>query len=99
MEITVGMGATQYVGSDRYPYTIVGVASQRKVVVQADNFCRVDSNGHSEDQEYVFTLVPSARKITLTKRKNGTWVRQGSPMTRCSEWQFGFRSCFQDPHF
>lgn len=48
----VGMGATEVVGSDRYPYTIVKVVNPKKIVVQRDDYRRTDNNGQSELQTY-----------------------------------------------
>jgi hypothetical protein len=98
MEIKVGDGATKYVGSDRYPYTVVEVLSPKKVVVQGDDFKRTDNNGMSESQTYEYTRNPFSDKITLTLRKNGRWVQQGEPLNGTG-YRLGDRDCHMDPHF
>ena len=92
----VGMGVTQGVGSDRYPFTVVEVINERRIVVQADEFVRTDHNGLSESQEYSYTPNPDARKIVLSKRKSGVWRE-----VRTSDGNFypGHREAYLDPSF
>lgn len=94
----VGMGATQGVGSDRYPFTVVEVINDRKIVVQGDSYRRTDSNGLSESQSYEYTPNPDAQRIVVTKRKNGRWYEQGQPMGH-GAFNIGHRSAYQDPSF
>lgn len=94
----IGLGATYSVGSDRYPYTIVDVLSNNKIVVQADHAVRTDSNGFSEDQTWVMTPNPEARKIVLRLRKNGKWVENGKSLNACA-FYLGHRSRYNDPCF
>lgn len=99
-EITpeVGMGVTKYVGSDRYPYTVVEVITPKKIVVQADNYVRTDKNGQSESQEYTYTPNTDAERITITKRKNGRWVRQKESSNSIG-YGIGHRRAYQDPSY
>jgi len=96
--IKVGQGATYGIGSDRYPYTVVEVASPTRVVVQADNYRRTDKNGFSENQTYEFTPNPNACRIVVTRRKNGRWHRQGES-TKSGAFSFQGRHAYQDPSF
>ncbi|MGA0178868.1 MAG: hypothetical protein ACO3IC_07970 [Burkholderiaceae bacterium] len=74
-EPTVGMGATLLSWTDRNPATIVQVnMAKRYIVVQEDDAMRVDSNGMSEAQEYVFTPNPNNRLRIYRKVKSGEWV-------------------------
>jgi hypothetical protein len=95
----VGMGVTEYVGSDRYSYTIVEVITPRKIVVQPDSCVRTDKNGLSEIQEYTYTSCPDASKTIVTKRKNGRWVQVGEPMVGGRGFGVGYRKAYQDPSF
>jgi hypothetical protein len=60
-EIKVGLGGTDYMWSDRKPYTVCVVHNNWKnkgyeiIGVQADDYKRIDTNGMSEDQDYEFT--------------------------------------------
>jgi len=57
----VGMGATEYMWSDRRPYTVCVVHNNWNkkgyeiIGVQEDDAKRIDKNGMSEDQQYEFT--------------------------------------------
>ena len=95
----VGMGATYYVGSDRYPFTIVEVVNEKTLVIQADEFKRIDKNGFSESQEYTYSPNPEARKIVITKRKTGRWVEKGQSSDCGSGYGIGHRRAYQDPSF
>ncbi len=71
----VGMGATEYLYSDRNAMTVVEVNNNWKgkgydiVVCQRDNAERKDSYGMSDSQDYEYTPNPNGRKITLQGKK------------------------------
>lgn len=75
----VGMGVTEIMYSDRHPYTVVQVISDKRIVVQADNFKRTDENGCSENQTYNYTPDTDAPLVTLRKNKTGRWKQEGHP--------------------
>ena len=97
----VGMGVTQCIGSDRYPFTVIEVSENLKtVVIQLDTYSRTDSNGLSESQEYEFSRNSDGEKITLTLRKNGCYVQKGQPMRGSGYfYRIGTRSAYRDPSF
>lgn len=67
-ELRVGMGATLMMYSDRKPYTVQKIVSDKRVIVTPDRFRRIDSNGISEKQEYEYESVP---------------LVEGEPQQRC----------------
>jgi hypothetical protein len=72
----VGMPATLLSWTDRDPATVIEVnMSKRYIVVQDDDYERVDSNGLSESQEYKYTPNPDAPKRIFRKDKKGQWVQ------------------------
>lgn len=92
----VGMGATMYVGSDRYPYTVIAVSpSGFKVTLQADDSKRTDSNGLSEIQTWDCTPNPNGAIRYAYRNRHGRYyaARGYSRVT------FGERDMYQDPHF
>lgn len=97
--LKVGIGATKFSGSDRYPYTVVEVVSDKKVILQADIAKRTDKNGLSEIQTYEYTPDPDAEKIVVTLRKNGRWVRDGESMKGGTGFHIGHREAYSDPSF
>jgi hypothetical protein len=97
-QIKVGMGATQQVGSDRYPFTVIEIKSPKKIVVQGDIYRRTDKNGQSESQTYEFERNFLNAKITLTKRNDGVWRRMGESK-KAPGFYIGKRDCYFDPSF
>jgi hypothetical protein len=75
----VGMGVTELMYSDRHPYTVVKILSDKKIQVTADNVRRIDDQGFSECQKYEYTSDDNATPITLFLNKFGRWKRQGDP--------------------
>lgn len=73
----VGMGATMCLYTDRVPYTVIKVVSDRKIIVQADNAKRLDNNGMSESQDYEYTSNPEGEVKVLTFRKDKCWRVMG----------------------
>lgn len=96
--IKVGQGATFHIGSDRYPYTVVEVCSPTRVVLQADNYRRIDKNGFSEDQTYEYTPNSDAALTVVTRRSDGIWRKQGDTKGGGS-FSFHDRKAYQDPSF
>ncbi len=68
----VGMGATILGWSDRHPATIVGWDG-KVLTIQRDNAERIDKNGLSETQEYVYTPNLNGGKYHFKKDKRGMW--------------------------
>ncbi len=72
VEPEVGMGATICMWSDREAATIVEVG-KNYLVTQVDEAVRVDNNGISESQTYVFTPNPNSYKQYWKKNKDGLY--------------------------
>lgn len=71
----VGMPATVCFWTDRSPATVVEVnMKKRYIVVQDDDFVRVDLNGMSESQKYDYTPNVEGAKRIFRKNKQGKWV-------------------------
>jgi hypothetical protein len=95
--IEVGTGVTWCCGTDRYPYTVVEVKSKRCLVIQRDNYERVDTNGLSEDQTYHITPDPTATPTrVITLRRNGRWCELGMG-AKSNPYKVGFRRAYIDP--
>lgn len=73
-EPVVGMGATILMWSDREPATIIEVNQKKRyIVVQEDHAERIDNNGMSEAQQYVYSPNPDGCKRIYRKMKDGRW--------------------------
>jgi hypothetical protein len=89
----VGMGVSQFMFSDVNPYTIIEVKTPKKIVVQADDYKRINSteeNFFSEPQEYEYTPNPNGVTCVLTLRPNGHWHQEGQSM-KSDRWWLGLR--------
>lgn len=93
-----GMGATLLHWTDRSPATIIEVKG-KTIRVQEDDAERVDNNGMSESQTYVFSRNPAGQVTVFTLRKNGAWVRKGEPMKGGSKVRIGDRDKYHDFSF
>jgi hypothetical protein len=93
----VGMGATRIDWTDRHPFTVVEVLSDRRVVVQEDSYQRIDSNGMSENQSYEFTRNPEGEKVVISRRNNGVWRKVGA--TKTDKFVIGSRDKYHDYSF
>lgn len=91
----VGMGATVLLWSDRHAATVVEVITAKKIVIQQDKATRTDDLGMSDSQDYTYERDETAPKETYTLRKNGSWVRAGSPMKDGTRLRLGVR----DEHY
>lgn len=76
---SVGDGATILHWSDRDPATVISVEKNDnfvQVVVQMDDYKRVDHNGMSEMQEYEYTANPDGVKLVYRLYfKTPVWFR------------------------
>jgi hypothetical protein len=72
----VGMPATLLSWTDRNPCTVIEVnMAKRYIVVQDDDYKRVDSNGLSESQAYEYTPNANGCRRIFRKMKNGQWAQ------------------------
>jgi hypothetical protein len=91
----VGMGATEICYSDRHPYTIIEVTNDKHIVVQEDNYKRIDSNGMSEMQEYEYYANPHGKTHKLRLNKHEQWVETDNP----NAFAIGYRREYYDFSF
>ena len=109
----IGMGVTQLLWSDRYPYEVIAVISERKIIIRELGYERTDKNGISESQDYRFFSKPDGEVKTLVLR-NGKWRNYAKDYamdangelvlveTRrldCDQWLIGRADMYRDPSF
>jgi len=70
----VGMGVTILHWTDRDPATIVEVVNDKHIVIQDDEYRRIDNNGLSESQEYDYFPNPAGYKRIFKKDRKGLWA-------------------------
>lgn len=96
----IGQGAYQAFYSDREPYTVIGVPSPKTVILQRDDYERVDDNGFSDQQKYVFSRNPKGEIVIATLRSNGEWIPRGVPTRGAvSKFYIGKRVAYYDFSF
>lgn len=102
---SVGAGATILHWTDRTAVTIIAVKAHKKtgrpveVLVQHDTAIRTDKNGMSDCQQYRYEPNPDGSTESFTLRRNGAWVREGSPMKNGTRLKIGARNHFHDYSF
>lgn len=109
----VGMGVTELLWSDRMPYEVIEVISEKKIRIRELDYERTDDNGLSEHQEYKYFSKPDGEVKTLVLR-NGKWrdlVKEERYLgdqkweiveTRrlgSSQWLIGRAKMYRDPSF
>jgi hypothetical protein len=91
-EITpkIGMGATEIMGTDRYPFTIIQIASKNRLIVQADKYSAIGTNtANNQNYEYKPDTNGKTEKLILTKYG---WKILGEPVY----FKIGYRKAFYD---
>jgi hypothetical protein len=101
-EVKVGMGATEYMWSDRHPYSVVEVFKNWNnkgydiIALTQDDYERTDNLGMSDDQDYKFTTRPDGNrhylKSILYKTKDGLTMKMFEPVrfnTKTNRWNKG----------
>ena len=91
-------GATLYVGSDCYPYTVLS-QSDSKITAQRDSFKAAPGSDYFNNQIWDIIPNPHAPIETYTLRKNGRWVKVGDNMHHGSCLSVGRKVAYRDPSF
>lgn len=103
LEPEVGMGCTILYWTDRSAATIMKVSDNKKHIwISMDRAIRVDKNGMSEDQSYIYETrnidVPEAW-VEYTLRKNGRYYKKGDTMRSNPSLLIGVRREYYDYSF
>ena len=100
--------ATYCIGSDRYAYTVIEVASNgRWIRLQRRRVRRVDGNGQSEDQRYISIEDPQGKIEVATRRwipdgdghEEPIYCPKGSRTGKGGYYVFGYADSYRDPSF
>ncbi len=90
----IGMGVTEVMYSDRHPYTVTQILSDKRIMVRADKATRIDKRGFCEDQDYQYKPDPQSPEIALFLNKFGKWKRLGD--AKGSTYLIGRREEYYD---
>lgn len=77
----VGMGCTRIMWTDKVPYTIVKVESDKRIVVQRDSVEAEPGEQQMGHQKWVIKPNPYGEVLILTKRRNGMWIERNKAMS------------------
>lgn len=92
----VGMPCCEIMYTDRYPYTVTEVVSEREIRVKPNDYKVLDHYGEKYEIRAVSQDHPGE---TFTKRKNGRWVRQGADSNSGSALALNTHAMRIDPSF
>lgn len=90
----VGMGATEHRAPDCFPYTVIQVVNDKKLLLQLDRSVRIDKNGKRGPQIYEYYRDIYGDRIHVSLRKNGKWVPVGLNMQCGRNFYIGKRRRF-----
>ena len=108
--ISVGMCATKFVGTDRYAMVVTEVLSPKKIRVAHMDWNDYDTLDESADKhvltkeqmkKYVVvsenTISPSGSIYTF--RKNHKWIEEGDSLWNTGAVHIGYADNYRDPSF
>lgn len=112
MSIKIGDGATIYIGTDSYAYTVIAISKSGKQITLQEDISKLDINFrpnfepggfvhhclNGEDQSYTYERNLKGNKVKATLRKNGKWVLVGCPQNS-KNLKLGIRRTFYDYNF
>lgn len=84
-EPEVGMGATLLGWTDRHPATVIEWDG-KTLVVQEDNYQRIDDRGMDERQDYTYSPNPNGSKTSFRRDRNGFW-KAGAVNPETGRWK------------
>ena len=97
-DLTIGMGCTIKLYSDRRAATIIRIVSPKEIVIRYNKTKCVDY--YASEYEILDEFEEVFEEETYTLRKGGTWVQKGQPKKNGSvTLTVGFRHHYIDPSF
>ena len=96
----VGMGCTECMWSDRYPYEVIEVKDERHCTVRELKATVVKGSTFDGSAEYEYESDPNGMVKTLFKTNKGRWVeRHGRTYRDSNGWAMGYAEKYYDPSF
>lgn len=100
MKPQIGMGVTQILWSDRYPFEVVAIKDTRHITVREMNAKLISGSWMDECQEYEYESNENGRTFDLFLTNKGRWVaRIGREYIDGYTWYVGNAEMYRDPHF
>ncbi|MDV3429126.1 MAG: hypothetical protein LIR50_19210 [Bacillota bacterium] len=106
-EITVGMGVTEYLWSDRHAYEVTKVFSQTHICIRRMNAKVVKGSCQDGSAEYEYKSNPKYQEIEIKRFKNGWYdlrINPNNPSKKIKGYSkyslsFGVMDEYYDPCF
>lgn len=101
----VGMVATMFVGSDRYPMVVTKVYTPKKIsvchMIDEDwkKYEKYETSSDANEEIIIDTSKYMEKNITYTYRKNHRWMPAGSGMWETCSIHLGKADYYMDPSF
>jgi hypothetical protein len=95
----VGMGVTRCMWSDREPYEVIEVQDERHIKVRKMHAKRIDKNGMSDCQDYIYTSNENGSVVDLFLTKQGRWRDRHGRKLGCDGWLIGKAEKYYDYSF
>ncbi len=90
-DLQVGMGVTLFINPNCYPFTLIKIINDKRILVQEDKWTRIDKNTLPDRQVYEYMPNPMGKKYEVSLRKNGKWVPTGWNLNSERYFLFGAR--------
>lgn len=94
----VGMGATEYMWSDREAYEIISVKDERHCTARRLD-SRLKEGSDWLDQDYEYFSNEKNATVQLFKKKNGRWVERYPNGSYGNSFGIGHAEHYRDPSF
>ena len=98
-EPKVGMGVTEMCWSDRHAYEVISIKDKRHITVRRLDAIRVDNNGMSESQKYVYAPDEHNETASLFLTKKGEWREKEGRTLGCNIFVMGYAEEYYDYSF
>lgn len=96
----VGLPATEGVGSDCYPATVVEVSkSGKRVGVQRNGYNAAPGSDYFTNQKWIISETPCGEIHYYSLRQNGRWIAVGGNRNCGCSLSLGHRRAYQNPSF
>ena len=94
----IGMGVTECVGSDCYPYTVVEIITPKKIMIAADKYIIASGSAHDGSAEWRYERDTKSTPTEVKLSKDGRWYTKGGKLSG-RRFYVGDRRYYYDPHF
>lgn len=89
--ITIGMGVTAHAGNDSYPFEVVAIKTDKKLIIRSMEYRHVSGNFMEGNAVYTYHQQPNVPTRAIRLGKRGWKDANGNPFS------LGKMRYYQDP--